>query len=128
MGLLAHPTCLSAIKEFGENYKGILPNEATSCVQKVLKGKLSEVLADKPDTRKAEAALVFLVAFSAEMSHLLAGNRALESNVRKGIPPSSAAIGCFSGSTRSMVGAFGKREVVCEQLGAVHLLWHGIWD
>jgi hypothetical protein len=123
---------LSSIETFRARFDKILPTGVASAVDTFLSGTAALIreVEGSPDSREERvwAGLVMLSAFEAETSYLL-------SSPQERIRARSEL--AFSHLQRMIVvdedvrskweKAFARGEVACEQLGAVHLLWHGIW-
>ena len=123
---------LTALRAFRDSYHQTIPSVAVTAVDDFI-AQNSTLLNDTtgtPNSRQERvwAALILLAAFETEMSFLL-------SDVQESIRACSER--AFSHLQRSIVvdkdvrakwkKAFEAGEVACEKLGAVHLLWHGIW-
>jgi hypothetical protein len=120
---------LGAVEEFAKTHERTLPPEAKAALGKFLGGHPGKVIRDMDAAREARAALVFLSALETEVSFLLAGRQELvrarselaflhlqrllivDDDVRTKWKRAHAQGG----------------EPACEKLGAVHLLWHGIY-
>ena len=123
---------LSTTERFMETYQESLPPEALSCIGRFQSrnGRLIEDESGTKDLRqeRVRAALVLLGAFETEMSFVL-------SDVQQSIRARSER--AFSHLQRMLVvdhdyrekwrSALQAGETTCEQLGAVHLLLHGIY-
>lgn len=123
---------LALLLTFRDRFADLLPASAVAAIDIFLKttGPLIKDKEGSQDSReeKVWAALVMLGAFQAEISFLL-------SSPQEGIRSRSEL--AFSHLQRSIVvdgdirakwqKAYDDGEVPCEQLGAVHLLLHGIW-
>lgn len=121
---------LSAIQKFQEQFQQ-LPPQAVSAINQFLNN--NELINSNKSTSNIQQALMWatlvkLAAFESEISYIL-------SDVQHSIRVRSER--AFSHLQRTIVvdeefrnkwqEAFDKREEECEKLGAIHLLWHGIW-
>lgn len=120
------------ISNFGMLYSGVLPAGAISAITS-LNDKL-------PPDRYKDASLdsagdilwsdlVILCAFEAEMSYLLADPEArVRLLTERAIIHLRRLISADPSVAAKWQEAFEAGEVACEKLGAIHLLWHGIYS
>ncbi|HDZ69297.1 MAG TPA: hypothetical protein ENH43_02635 [Phycisphaerales bacterium] len=123
---------ISELQTFRDNYQGMLPTEAVTAINGIVNstGALIQDTSGTKDSQQEQvwAVLVLLAAFETEMSFML-------SNTQEYIRTLSER--AFSHLQRMIVvdlsfrekwqKAYEQGEVPAEKLGAVHLLWHGIW-
>jgi len=120
---------LEVIIEFARAHETTLPPDARVALDKFLSGHQGKVLKDLEAAREVRAALVFLSGLETEISFLLAGRQELV-RARSEL--------AFLHLQRLLVVDEDVRakwrrayehggETACEGLGAVHLLWHGIY-
>jgi hypothetical protein len=123
---------LIALQSFRDEFQSSLPIAAKTCVESFFanRGGLIRDTSGTPDCREERvwAALVMLGAFETEMEFIMSdmqevirsrADRAFEHLQRMIVADSD-----FKGKWQT---AFGRNEEACEQLGAAHLLLHGIW-
>jgi hypothetical protein len=120
---------LGALKGFYQLFHTTLPPDAKDCLQRFLDGHPAKVIADADAAREAKAGIVFLAALESEMSFLLAGRQELIRARSERAFLHLQRLLIVDGDVRAKwKAAFeGVGEISCEQLGGVHLLWHGIW-
>lgn len=117
---------------FKDNCVSILPTPAYDCIDRLI-NDVAEMIRLRPDTWQAvsgdcQFALTSLAAFRSEFDYIVSDNQAVVRRITER---------AFIHLQRSIVAdlvvrdkwekAFNEREDRCEQLGAVHLLSHGIW-
>lgn len=120
---------LAAIEEFAGAHETTLPPEARIALRKFLSGEQGKVIRDSQAAREARAALVFLSGLETEISFLLAGRQEL---VRARSELAFLHLQRMLVVDKDVRAKWGrahaqKGETACEGLGAVHLLWHGIY-
>jgi hypothetical protein len=84
--------------------------------------------AAKQEGDKARAAVVLLSALRSELSFMLADEQELiRSKTERAFLHLQRMLAANSRERDIWMGAYSSGEVACEKLGAVHLLWHGIF-
>jgi hypothetical protein len=107
------PAALTALNEFIDDISGLLKDTSSTA-------DLKEEL--------VQAALLKLNAFEGQMTFLLADEQeAIRARVDLAFEHLQRSIVVDADMRAKWSEAFGKDEVACERLGAVHLLLHGIW-
>jgi len=119
----------ASVEQFQQSFRNLLPVAANSAINRFMADGGKQIQENSAgDAQLVRTILVKLVAFEAEMTFCLDSQT---ERVR------SAAELAFMHLQRLIVvdeayrakwqTAFAKHETHCEQLGALHLLWHGIW-
>jgi hypothetical protein len=121
-------SALTEVEAFTSSYKTILPPAALSALDKFRSGHPGSVIRDADAAREARASLVFLAALEAEVSYLLAGRQELvRARSERAFLHLQRLLAVDEDVRSKWKDACDRGEVACEGLGAVHLLWHGIW-
>ncbi|WP_157016640.1 hypothetical protein [Mesorhizobium xinjiangense] len=119
----------TSIEQFREAFRDSLPAAANAAIERFMEDGGKQIRENNAgDAKLVRTIIVKLVAFEAELSFCLDSQT---ERVR------SAAELAFMHLQRLIVvdqdyrakwrKAFEKHETHCERLGALHLLWHGIW-
>jgi hypothetical protein len=122
---------LSSIEGFRARFDAALPSSAASAIDGFLSGTAALIreAEGSPDSREERvwAGLVMLSAFEAEISYLLSSpQERIRARSEVAFSHLQRMIAVDEDIRTKWDKAFDRGEVVCEQLGAVHLLWHGI--
>jgi hypothetical protein len=122
----------TALQSFRDQFESFLPVAAKTCVQSFIAGRsgLIRDISGSPDGREERvwAALVMLGAFETEMSFILSDlQEMLRSRADRAFEHLQRMIVADQDYKAKWQTAFDRGEEACEQLGAVHLLLHGIW-
>jgi hypothetical protein len=123
---------LNSLQSFCDQFEASLPVAAKTCVESFIAAR-SDLIRGTSGTRdeleeRVWAALVMLGAFETEMSFILSDTQeALRSRADRAFEHLQRMIVVDSDCRAKWHTAFGRGEEACEQLGAVHLLLHGIW-
>lgn len=123
----------SALGKFNSQFSEILPLHARTCLVEFLSdaalafdGQVSMTAALRQEM--ALSALVTLASFESEMSFLLSeAEQAIRARSERAFAHLQQLIVVDEEFRRKWQFAFAQNEIACERLGAVHLLWHGIW-
>ena len=119
----------TSIEQFREAFRDSLPAAANAAIERFMKDGGKQIRENSAgDAKLVRTIIVKLIAFEAELTFCLDNQT---ERVR------SAAELAFMHLQRLIVAdedyrakwrkAFEKHETHCEKLGALHLLWHGIW-
>jgi hypothetical protein len=122
---------LADLEAFSGRHRNALAPLAADAISRVL-SKAGPIISDGSGGSLADervwAGLVFLAAFETEFSYLLSDTqeiiRAQADRAFVHLQRMIVVDAEFRGKWQE---AFAAGETECEQLGAVHLLWHGIW-
>jgi len=123
---------VATLATFQSRYSETLPSGAREALAALLTSA-SELLRDSTGTaelqeERAQKVLLMLVAFEAEMSFLiLDAEEVIRSRSDRAFEHLQRSIVVDVALREKWAAAFAEGEVTCEQLGAVHLLAHGIW-
>lgn len=118
---------------FFENYNKILPEKASECLASLLQVladlKLSKPISfDNQIPGILQLALTSLAAFQSEFSYLIADTENLAFRItERAFTHLQRSIAVDDEIRDKWKKAFEKREEHCERLGALHLLYHGVW-
>ncbi len=124
------------LKSFRSNYQSVLPPEAYQCINDFLSSQDVKDIDFNPGGRgqsrgNVQFALTSLAAFRSEFSFLIADTQAIARRItERAFVHLQRSIMVHSTLRRNWIDAFDERpttEILCEQLGAVHLLSFGIW-
>jgi hypothetical protein len=118
-----------SIKDLQSTYADVLPQAAKESIDRFMEDAGTQIAGNtKADVKLVRSNIVKLSAFESEFTYVL------DSPMEKIRSASELA---FLHLQRLIVAdedfrakwraAFDKGETACEQLGGVHLLWHGIW-
>jgi hypothetical protein len=123
---------LSSIEGFRARFDATLPSHAASAIDGFLSGTAALIreAEGSPDSREERvwAGLVMLSAFETEISYLLSSpQERIRARSELAFSHLQRMITVDDDIRTRWGKAFDRGEVACEQLGAVHLLWHGIW-
>jgi hypothetical protein len=123
---------LDALQSFRSQFGSSLPAAAKACLDDFI-GRRSDLIRDQsgsPDLREERvwAALVMLGAFGTEMNFIMSDIQELiRSRADRAFEHLQRMIVADSEFRAKWQKAFDRSEESCEQLGAAHLLLHGIW-
>jgi hypothetical protein len=121
---------LDQLKSFRSAYSSILPKQALASIDDcfAVGGKHIKDNSGKPDALLLRTILVMLSAFRARLSfHLADQGEQIRSRAELAFLHLQRLIAVDEDIRKKWENAFERGEVYCEALGAVHLLWHGIW-
>lgn len=122
----------SNLNEFSTKYQSFFPKDAADCLSGFL---------DKPELREqnffktpqdasgnVQFALTALGAFQSEFNYLIADTQFIARRItERAFIHLQRCIVVDEEVRQKWQNAFNKRETHCEKLGAVHLLYHGVW-
>jgi hypothetical protein len=118
---------LEEIKRFGQLYSNTLPSEAMSALNRFLDGDPANVIRGTASLRDGRAALVFLAGLESEISYLLSDQQEfVRARSERAFLHLQRLLVVDEDVRKKWQTAYDRGERHCEQLGAVHLLWHGI--
>jgi hypothetical protein len=121
---------VAALRDFRGSFDG-LPVQVADCIDAFLAdaGAVIEFQQDQsPDEYALWHGLVLLSALEAEVSYLLSDTQELlRSRSELAFTHLQRLLVVDGGARKKWEAAFEVGELRCEQLGGVHLLWHGIW-
>jgi hypothetical protein len=122
---------LKSLEEFRAAHERTLPAPALQCLTEFTQGQRAQVIKDKGATREARAGLIFLIALESELTFLLSSrNEFLRVRSERAFLHLQRLLIVDEDHREKWKKAFNAKragEIKCEQLGAVHLLWHGLW-
>lgn len=123
---------LCEIENFKNQHQRVLPPIALASIERLdeTKNRSVDLLNTKSGLRDegSKAALVALVSFESEMTYILSDvQESIHSRSERAFLHLQRLIAVDEEFRKKWTAAFDKGEVECEKLGAVHLLWHGIW-
>jgi hypothetical protein len=128
---------LTDLETFRDRFGHFLPPSAVSaihdCVRTDVDISVAKLLRDTTtttDLRKEQvwSALVMLAAFETEMTFILSDVQAvIRARSERAFSHLQRLIVVDTAMCEQWKEALNHGEVACEKLGAVHLLWHGIW-
>ena len=123
---------LEALRGFHQSFHASLPPAARDCLERFLNGRPARVISDDwTKANEVKVGPVFLTAFESEMSFLLAdAQEVIRARSERAFLHLQRLLVVDAEHRSKWKAAFDKKragEVSCEQLGAVHLLWHGIF-
>jgi hypothetical protein len=131
-GQLLNEQCAAVVRSlqlFRDNFAGVLPPEAVTRLNHFL-GTRAAAAAGSAEAaqRGARAALVGLVGFEAEISFILAGRQGrIRARSERALLHLQQCLAVDEDFAVKWKKAHDKDEPACERLGAIHLLWHGIF-
>jgi len=123
---------LTAIESFKNSFKDSLSPAALTSIDNFVH-RISPLIKDttgSPDTQQEQvwAILVMLTAFETELSFILSDvQQLIRSRSERAFAHLQRLIVADEDCRGKWKSAFKAGEPACEKLGAVHLLWHGIW-
>jgi hypothetical protein len=118
---------LATLKDFRDTFETVLPKEAREALDNFLNSDRAKVIKDQ-GTREAKASAIFLVSFESEMSYFLSSRQELiRARSERAFLHLQRLLAVDEDVRKKWESAFQKGETACERLGAVHMLWHGIW-
>jgi hypothetical protein len=120
---------LATIRDFSDAYGAILPTYAAGPLGAFLAGHPAAVIGATGTAREGKASILFLLAFESEMSFLLSGRQEqIRARSERAFLHLQRLLAVDEDLRAKWVAAFnGAGETSCEKLGALHLLWHGIF-
>ena len=123
---------ISDLNSFLERYQSVLPTEAIESLNTFLRSPDIEGLNFNPDPGQVRGfvqfALTSLAAFRSEFSYLIADTQAMARRITElAFVHLQRSITVDDEIRNKWRMAYTKGEPKCERLGALHLLWHGIW-
>jgi hypothetical protein len=124
---------LETLKSYHDAFRSSLPEGARECVERFLGGRGAQFIATLEQGTDREtiamSSVMFLSAFETEMSFLLSNQqeRVRVRSERAFLHLQWLLAVDADLRARWDASYHGKGEVSCEQLGAAHLLWHGIF-
>lgn len=123
---------VSALEAFRDRFRHALPPAALASIDDFTQkfGPLIRNASGSADSLKERvwAALVLLAAFETEMSYALSDmQEVIHTRSERAFVHLQRLIVADREFREKWKAAFNDGEVACEKLGAVHLLWHGIW-
>ncbi len=118
-----------SIEEFQKAFGSFLPTPANEAIERFRKNGGKQISENSNgDARLVRTIIVKLVAFEAELSFTLSSPlEQLRSTTELAFTHLQRLIVADEDYRKKWVTAYNNGEVTCEKLGAVHLLWHGIW-
>jgi hypothetical protein len=119
---------LSAIDDFVQSFRTTLPSDTLAALDSFLKGHQAQTIKSGQEGDVARAGLVFLSALEAEISFLLSGRQELiRARSERAFLHLKRTLVVDGDARAKWHKAYKNGEPACEGLGAVHLLWHGMW-
>jgi hypothetical protein len=124
---------ISELNKFLKQYQSVLPREASESLSNFLKLPDIEGLNFNPDPGQVRGfvqfALTSLAAFRSEFSYLIADTQAVARRITElAFIHLQRSISVDDELRNKWLTAYTKHgEPKCEKLGALHLLWHGVW-
>ena len=122
---------LYSIEQFWSTFRDVLPDELSNCFKNFLSGndgRNAVVIREKANEATARYGLVALLALKSEVSFLLSdGQEQIFARSERAFLHLQRLLVVDAGLRENWISAFERRETECEKLGAVHLLWHGIF-
>lgn len=136
--LSAHAkSILIELEQFRSSFNQALPAEAVTAIDRCVNQDLDRSVANilhrgnyAPDvfSEGILAAIVQLAAFETEMTFILSDVQAvIRSRAERAFAHLQRLIVADAGTRKQWKAAFEVGEMSCEKLGAVHLLWHGLF-
>jgi len=123
---------LASIEGLRARFDSTLPKRAALAIDGFMSGTAALIreAGGSPDSNEERvwAGLVMLSAFETEISYLLSSpQERIRARSELAFSHLQRMITVDDDIRTKWGKAFDEGEVACEQLGAVHLLWHGIW-
>ncbi|MGR9037731.1 MAG: hypothetical protein ACU83O_14275 [Gammaproteobacteria bacterium] len=121
------------IREFNEKYKTVLPQSANECLssflnQPVIKGPSFFNPGQSFQSATVQFTLTSLAAFRSEFNYIIADTQFISKRItERAFIHLQRLIIVDEEIQKKWVDAFYKHETLCEKLGALHLLAHGVW-
>lgn len=122
------------IDNFREDHENQLPEQAISCINEFLKSFRKNFTDPVPSStfkyqlQVVQNRLISLASFRTELEyHLSNFSDQIRRTAERAFEHLQRCIVADSNYQEKWTSAFKKGEVYCEKLGAIHLLWHGIW-
>jgi hypothetical protein len=118
-----------SISQFQESFRNWLPSAANSAIERFMADGGRQICENSlGDAKLLQTIIVKLVAFESEMTFCLDSPlERVRSASELAFMHLQRLIVADSEYRRRWQAAFADHETHCEMLGAVHLLWHGIW-
>jgi hypothetical protein len=119
---------LELLVEFARGFEAVLPATVHQRITEFSTARRTLFEGAKEEGDKARAAVVLLSALRAELSFMLSDEQELiRSKTERAFLHLQRMLAVNSRERDVWVEAYSSGEVECEKLGAVHLLWHGIY-
>lgn len=121
---------LREITSFESVHRSTLPKAALDCLNRFLNGHPAKVISVKGSSREVKASISFLLSFESEFTFTLSGKQELlRSKAERAFLHLQRTLAVDKEYQQKWKEAFARArgEEACEKLGAVHLLWHGIY-
>ena len=119
---------LEALRQFEREFGTIIPSTVRQRLNEFAKERQTLFEEAKKEDDKARAAIVLLSALRSELSFLLADEQEfIRSRTERAFLHLQRMLAANERERNLWIEAHRSGEVACERLGAVHLLWHGIF-
>ena len=122
------------IDKFRKDFETQLPEQAISCIDEFIKSSRPNFTEPVPSAtfthqlQIIQNRLIYLASLRTELEyHLSDPEEMIRRTAHRALEHLQRCIIADSTYQEKWVSAFKKGEVNCERLGAIHLLWHGIW-
>lgn len=121
----------NCVKAYKENYSKVLPAKLDNSINNLI-NKYDSLFSNKPDQQTSaldyQRRLLTLSAFRSEFEyHLFDIQDEIRLVSERAFVHLQRCIVADSEYKQKWQTAFKNHETACEKLGAIHLLWHGIW-
>lgn len=124
---------VSSLKTFLTKYQSVFPSAAVECLSGFLsKPEIAEPTFFKPDrsyeSGNVQFALTSLAAFQSEFNYIIADTQYVARRItERALIHLQRCIVVDDDVRHKWIEAFNAHETKCEKLGALHLLYHGVW-
>lgn len=121
---------LQEITTFEATHRSTLPKEALDSLTRFLRGHPAKVISAQESSREVKASISFLLSFESELTYALSGKQELlRSKTERAFLHLQRTLAVDKQYQDKWKEAFAKSrgEEACEKIGAIHLLWHGIY-
>jgi hypothetical protein len=122
---------LAALEKFKDNHKEFIPAAAAESLDAVFNNRIPKYekeLQEVQGIRYVQVMVTLLVSFRTEFEYHLSDTGAVAKRLsERAFSHLQWSIVADREFRRKWIEAFKKGEPACERLGAVHLLFHGIW-
>ena len=120
---------LKSIEQFQQDFRRMLPTAANEAVDKFMSDAGPQIRGNTAgDALLVRTILVKLVAFESEMTYSVdSPTERIRSTSELAFMHLQRLVVVDDEYREKWQAAFTSHETHCERLGAVHLLWHGIW-
>lgn len=121
---------LIEMDRFRAEFETVMPLDVNERLGNLLEDRLAKVIRQENDERQAKAGMVFLLAVEAELTDLFSNRQELiRARSERAFLHLQRVLAVDEETRAKWMKAFNQPqgEVACEKLGAVHLLWHGIY-